>query len=125
MSVRNCFHFRFENICNPPLDEAIMLARIKLSFPDIRRALLAVDDEKLSVDDIKAISKQLPTAEEAARIRDFGDVGKLAKADQYFGEVRELVSRASLDRALIARHPRSSSSHGCKNDWTACCIAEG
>lgn len=41
-----------------------MLARIKLTFPEIRRALLELDDTKLSFDDLKAISKQLPTLEE-------------------------------------------------------------
>lgn len=41
-----------------------MLSRIKMGFPDIRKALLDFDDEKLSVDDLKAISKQLPTSEE-------------------------------------------------------------
>lgn len=43
---------------------AIMLSRIKLGFPEIRKALLDVDDRKLSVDDLKAISRQLPTSEE-------------------------------------------------------------
>lgn len=41
-----------------------MLSRIKMDYPEIRRALLEIDDEKLSVDDLKAISKQLPTSEE-------------------------------------------------------------
>jgi diaphanous 1 len=67
--------------------KAIMLARIKLSNAEIRQSLLEIDDNKLSTDDLKAISKQLPTQEELSRIRDFGDLSKLAKADQYFGEV--------------------------------------
>lgn len=41
-----------------------MLARIKLPLPDIRKALQDVDDSQLSIDDLKAISRQLPTAEE-------------------------------------------------------------
>lgn len=44
---------------------AIMLSRIKMNFPEIRKALLDLNDDKLSFDDLKAISKQLPTAEEA------------------------------------------------------------
>lgn len=62
----------------------IMLSRIKLSVSEIRRAILEVNDQKLSLDDLKAISKQLPTIEESNRIKDFEDVGKLAKADQFF-----------------------------------------
>ena len=45
---------------------AIMLARIKLGLPDIRKAILDIDDEKLLVDDLKAIVRQLPTSEEVA-----------------------------------------------------------
>lgn len=54
---------------------------------DIRDALLKVDDEALSVDDLKAMGRQMPTAEETARLKDFGDVSKLAKADQFFYQV--------------------------------------
>lgn len=86
-----------------------MLSRIKLGFPEIRRALLDIDDQKLSIDELRAISKQLPTADEVRlvlyvclrqltrnvqinRIQDFQDVSKLAKADQYFGQVSHLPS---------------------------------
>jgi hypothetical protein len=41
-----------------------MLSRIKMGFPEIRQALLDIDDHRLSIDDLKAISKQLPTPEE-------------------------------------------------------------
>lgn len=62
-----------------------------MELPDIRRALLEVDDNKLSIDDLKAIGKQLPTSEEINRLNDFDGVGKLAKADQYFVQVRLFV----------------------------------
>lgn len=64
-----------------------MLSRIKLPPVDIRKALLEVDDEALSVDDLKAMERQMPTAEEVTRLKDFGDVSKLAKADQFFYQV--------------------------------------
>jgi hypothetical protein len=41
-----------------------MLSRIKLGYPEIRKALLDIDDHSLSIDDLIAISKQLPTSEE-------------------------------------------------------------
>jgi diaphanous 1 len=41
-----------------------MLSRIKLDLVDIGKALLEVDDAKLSVDDLRSISKHLPTTEE-------------------------------------------------------------
>ena len=43
---------------------AIMLSRIKLGYPEIRRSLLDIDDQALSIDDLIAISKQLPTSDE-------------------------------------------------------------
>jgi diaphanous 1 len=41
-----------------------MLSRIKLGYPEIRKALLDIDDRGLSIDDLMAISRQLPTSEE-------------------------------------------------------------
>ncbi len=64
-----------------------MLSRIKLAPLEIRKALLDVDDRTLSVDDLKAMERQLPTTEEMVRLKDFEDVSKLAKADQYFFQV--------------------------------------
>jgi diaphanous 1 len=64
-----------------------MLSRIKLTPADIRKALLELDDNALSVDDLKAMERQTPTVEEVVRLKDFGDVSKLAKADQFFYQV--------------------------------------
>jgi diaphanous 1 len=72
---------------------AIMLARIKLSHQEIRKAVLEIDDGPLSTDDLRAMAKQLPSQEEIIRLRDFGDLRKLAKADQYFGEVRMILTK--------------------------------
>ena len=44
-----------------------MLSRIKLGFPEIRQALLDLDDQQLSLDDLKAISRQLPTSDEVCQ----------------------------------------------------------
>lgn len=41
-----------------------MLSRVKLQFPEIRQALVEIDDQKLSVDDLIAVGKSLPTSEE-------------------------------------------------------------
>jgi diaphanous 1 len=65
-----------------------MLKKIKVDIKEIRKAILEVDDEKLSVDDLHFISKQLPTAEEVVRLNDYGEPSKLAIADRYFCEVQ-------------------------------------
>ncbi|KAI0034599.1 hypothetical protein K488DRAFT_83894, partial [Vararia minispora EC-137] len=82
---------------------AIMLSRIKLSAPDIRRALLSLDDERLTTDDLKAIGRQLPTTEEVARLSDFGDVSRLAKADQFFFEIMTIPHLGTRLECMIFR----------------------
>ena len=80
-----------------------MLSRIKLDLADIRLALLEVRDNQLTVDDLRAISKQLPTTEEITRIKDFGDVSKLAKADQYFSQIITIPRLAERLDAMVYR----------------------
>lgn len=41
-----------------------MLARIKLDLSTIRQAILEIDDNKLSHDELKSLGKQVPTSEE-------------------------------------------------------------
>jgi diaphanous 1 len=83
-----CFMFPSLTLCT-----AIMLARIKLGHQEIRKAVLEIDDGPLSTDDLRAMSKQLPSQEEIIRLRDFGDLSKLAKADQYFGKVSMILTK--------------------------------
>ncbi|THG98335.1 hypothetical protein EW026_g3828 [Hermanssonia centrifuga] len=83
-----------------------MLARIKLDHPGIRKAILELDDEKLTIDELRAIGKQLPTSEEASvtRLKDFENVGRLAKADQYFAQIMTIPRLSErLDCMLYRR----------------------
>ncbi|CDO73783.1 hypothetical protein BN946_scf185015.g111 [Trametes cinnabarina] len=82
---------------------AIMLSRVKLGLSDIRRALLELDDMKLSVDELRAISRQLPTSEEVTRLKDFGDLSKLAKADQYFGQIMTIPRLSQRLECMLYR----------------------
>ena len=86
-----------------------MLAKLKLPPAKIRQAIVEVDDEVLSADDLATLSRSLPTAEEvglvrcegtslirhkAERLRAFeGDVSKLAKPDLYFREVNNAMDK--------------------------------
>lgn len=45
-------------------DIAIMLARIKLTYPEIRDAIWNIDDHRLSVDNLMAIRQYIPNKEE-------------------------------------------------------------
>ena len=61
-----------------------MLSRIKLDLPNIRKAIIDLDDDKLSVDNLKLIKRQLPSSEEIARLKGVSDISRLAKADRFF-----------------------------------------
>lgn len=61
-----------------------------MDYPQIRKSIIEIDDEKLSIDDLKALSKQLPSSEEVERLKSFEDVNKLAKADQYFYQIMSI-----------------------------------
>jgi hypothetical protein len=43
-----------------------MLARLKLPIPKIQQAVLVFDDQTLTLDDLKALSKLLPSADEVS-----------------------------------------------------------
>jgi len=79
------------------------LSRFKISYSAIRQALLDLDDLTLSIDDLKAISKQLPTTDEMTRIKDFGDVTKLAKADQFIHEIMTIPRLPQRIECMIFR----------------------
>ena len=46
----------------PSCVAVIMLSRMKPSLPEIKRALLSIDDSVLNIDDLKAIARHLPTS---------------------------------------------------------------
>ncbi|KAJ3522423.1 hypothetical protein NMY22_g11895 [Coprinellus aureogranulatus] len=81
-----------------------MLSRIKLTLPGICNAILELDDSALSIDDLKAISKQLPTREEVERIGgSLEEVDKLAKADQYFAQIMKIPRLQERLECMIYR----------------------
>lgn len=104
------------------VSKAIMLSRIKLTPVDIRKALLKIDDEALSVDDLKAMERQMPTMEEVTRLKDFGDISKLAKADQFFYQV---CLGLTMTSARCNMRPRSWTYPGSPTAYNAWFIGEG
>lgn len=69
-----------------------MLSRIKLDLEEIRRALVVMDDSKLTPDELRAISRQLPTPEEVGDVHHFRNLrfeNVLGLPDQGFRGRRE------------------------------------
>ncbi|KAF9996381.1 hypothetical protein BGZ65_008027 [Modicella reniformis] len=77
-------HTRANNI-------AIMLSRIKLSYPEIRMALLEILDEKLSIENLKAIKQYVPTSDEIELIKDYdGDFEGLGPAEKFYRQIVDI-----------------------------------
>ncbi|WWD06090.1 hypothetical protein V865_004175 [Kwoniella europaea PYCC6329] len=83
----------------------IMLTRLRLSPSKIRRAIIEVDDDLLDIDDLATLSRMLPTAEEAEKIRLFsGDISKLSKPDLYFKEISSIPNlKLRLETMVLRR----------------------
>lgn len=69
-----------------------MLGRIKLPFPEIRSAILKMDDDLLSENMIKQFLQYIPTKDELELINEYvgGDeekVSDLGKPEQFYYEV--------------------------------------
>ena len=49
-----------------------MLSRIKLTYPEIRIALMEILDEKLSIENLKAIKQYVPSGDEVKKEEKLG-----------------------------------------------------
>lgn len=73
---------------------AIMLARIKLTYPEIRDAIWNIDDNRLTIDNLMAIRQYIPTKEEIEIIQEYdGDIDMLGNAERYFKAVSILAKK--------------------------------
>ena len=67
---------------------AIALARIKMTFIEVRSCLEALDDSHLTPDQLQNIVDYLPTAEEKKLLKDFrGDIELLGQAEKFMLEM--------------------------------------
>ncbi|RUS31155.1 hypothetical protein BC938DRAFT_478371 [Jimgerdemannia flammicorona] len=85
---------------------AIMLARIKLTYPDIKRAVLLIDDERLTIDNLKAMRQYVPTSDEIEIIRTYkGNFETLGNAERYFRAISDINRLAErLDCMIFRRY---------------------
>nr|XP_043639556.1 formin-like protein 20 [Erigeron canadensis] len=66
----------------------IMLTKVKMPLPEITEAILAMDEERLDVDQVENILKFCPTKEEMEQLKNYtGDKELLGKCEQYFLEL--------------------------------------
>lgn len=74
-----------------------MLARLKLPNSEIKKAILTLDESKLSVDVLRMLKQFVPSDDELETVREYdGDPNSLGIAEKYFREVRTLHCRKVL-----------------------------
>jgi len=82
----------------------IMLARIKYSYIEIKDAILEIDDEKLSVENLRSLKNYVPSSEEKELLKEYdGDINNLGNAEKYFREVIEIPRLAERLGCMIYR----------------------
>ncbi|KAI8339252.1 hypothetical protein BC941DRAFT_350161, partial [Chlamydoabsidia padenii] len=82
----------------------IMLARIKLTYPEIRDAIWNIDDNRLTIDNLMAIRQYIPTKEEIEIIQEYdGDVDLLGNAERYFKAIMYIPRLADRIGCMIFR----------------------
>ncbi|CAO3589747.1 unnamed protein product [Absidia cylindrospora] len=83
---------------------AIMLARIKLSYSEIRDSIWTVDDHRLNVDNLMAIRQYIPTKEEIEILRDYdGDCDMLGNAEKYFKAIMNIPRLSDRIDCIVFR----------------------
>ncbi|CAG8457272.1 24000_t:CDS:10 [Dentiscutata erythropus] len=83
---------------------AIMLARIKFSYSEIKNSILELNDETLTVDNLKNLKSYAPTTDEIELVKEYtGDVGMLGNAEKYFREVMEIPRLSERLGCMIYR----------------------
>ncbi|KAG1439677.1 hypothetical protein G6F56_012213 [Rhizopus delemar] len=83
---------------------AIMLAKIKLPYPEIRDSIWNIDDNKLSIDNLIAIRQYIPTKEEIEIVKEYqGDINMLGNAERYFRAIMYIPRLADRLNCMIFR----------------------
>jgi hypothetical protein len=84
---------QYVNILDPKRGQAvaIMLAQFRISFKDIREAVLELDEDMLDAETVEKMIPAAPTAEEMTEIKAYaGALSKLGKPEQYFKEIGQI-----------------------------------
>lgn len=80
----------------------IALARIKLSFPEVKERVAMMEDEGFTTDQLKSLEEYLPTADEMHVLRAYrGDKDMLGQAEKYMLEMLDFPSAARRIQCMV------------------------
>jgi len=72
-------------------NSAIVLGSMRMEFKAIRKAILSMDEETLTLEQIKALKDLAPTADEAAAVAEYtGDVDLLGPTEQFYKHIIDI-----------------------------------
>jgi uncharacterized membrane protein YgcG len=72
-------------------NSAIVLGSMRMDFKVVRKAILNMDEEKLSLENIVALKDMLPTADEAQAVKEYsGDADLLGPTEQFYKEIIDI-----------------------------------
>ncbi|CAG8539122.1 376_t:CDS:2, partial [Acaulospora colombiana] len=81
-----------------------MLARIKLTYKEIKDSILEIDDEKLTVDNLRSLKNYAPNSDEIELVREYdGDFTMLGNAERYFKEIMGIPRLSERLECMIYR----------------------
>ncbi|KDO28723.1 hypothetical protein SPRG_05684 [Saprolegnia parasitica CBS 223.65] len=81
----------------------IMLARFRLPYPEIKRAVLEIDRDVLTTEKIAALIQFAPEGEELETVKAYtGEVKLLGDAEQYYLEISTVPRYATRLQAVLA-----------------------
>ncbi|EQC35460.1 hypothetical protein SDRG_07168 [Saprolegnia diclina VS20] len=81
----------------------IMLARFRLPYPEIKRAVLEIDRDVLTTEKIAALIQFAPEGEELETVKAYtGEVKLLGDAEQYYLEISSVPRYATRLQAVLA-----------------------
>ncbi|CAI5736734.1 unnamed protein product [Hyaloperonospora brassicae] len=91
---------------------AITLARVKLTFPELKREILAMNPNVLSSSQVHSLMDMWPDRQEMEAIKAFeGDLATLGTAEQFLVEVRSVPRFHEKLACLVYKQEFSSRSH--------------
>lgn len=80
----------------------IALARIKITFEDVKNKIMNFEDEAFTTDQLKSLEEYLPTPEEARVIKGFkGDFELLGQAEKYMSVMMDFKSASSRVQCMV------------------------
>lgn len=83
---------------------SIMLARFKMPYADLRKAIEDLDETILTVDNLTSLKQCIPTPDEIAALKEIEDPATLSAPDKYFLEVSKVHNMGPRLECMLTKN---------------------